>query len=104
MVEQEGVIARIELLLGDQTHRTIEIEGFKVKTDVKRKAKGFSVEKTYGLEESRRYELDRQGNIKEILLFENVALELVRMRPDEADYEALERVLKEAEEHATREV
>ena len=58
MVEQEGVISAIESMLGDQTHRTVEIEGWTVKTDIKRTGDGFSVEKTYGLSESRRYELD----------------------------------------------
>lgn len=99
MVEQKTVVSTIKSLLGDQTHRTVEIDGFKVKTDIKRAGDGFSVEKTYGLEESRRYELDSSGNIEEVLLFENVTGELLRKKPVDSDNEVLGRILKEAEEH-----
>lgn len=98
MVEQEGVVAAIESLLGDQTHRTVEVEGFKVKTDIIKKEKGFSVEKTYGLEESLRFELDHDGQIMEVLIFDNVALELTRQGPSAFYEESLGGIIKEATE------
>jgi len=100
MVEQEGVISAIESMLGDQTHRTVEIEGWTVKTDIKKTGDGFSVEKTYGSSESRRYVLGADGTIRKVLLFENVGGELLEPEPVGYDQEVLNRIVQEALEHA----
>ena len=100
MVEQKHIIGAIESMLGGQTHRTVEIEGWTVKTDIIRIGDGFSVEKTYGSSESIRYELDLGGELREVLLFDNVSGELIRKKPDPFYQEALSRLVEEAEIHA----
>src|SRR3990167_3793280 len=100
MVEQKHIIGAIESMLGDQTHRTVEIEGWTVKTDIKKIGDGFSVEKTYGLSESRRYELNADGEIRKVLLFDNVSGELLEPEPVSSDQEVLTRIVQEALEHA----
>lgn len=100
MVEQKGFVGVIESILGDQAHRTVEIEGWTIKTDIIRTKDGFSVEKTYHLSESVRYELDSAGRLVRVWNFDNVSLDTVEHDADPFYLERLAELLEEARKHA----